>query len=236
MHYLMTIVGTTRFSSDGVMSSDAIEAMNRAFPAWNEKVKDRRLFGRELDLPGTASIVRVRDGEPLVVDGPFAETKEFMAGFSLLDCADLDDAIEVASSSPVAWHHRIEIRPFTEGVRLTDRAAAFGRGDGNPYLLISWLREPRVDLAPACDRWRDDLTARGLYVLGGALGGADTATTIGTRDGATELADGPFTETPELIAAIDVVDGVDRRQAIKLAATHPFAGTDAIEVRPFYTE
>ena len=231
MHYLMTIVGTTRFSSDGVMSSDAIEAMNRAFPAWNEKTKDRRLFGRELDLPGTASIVRVRDGEPLVVDGPFAETKEFMAGFDLLDCADLDDAIEVASSSPVAWHHRIEIRPFTQGVRLTDRAAAFGRGDGNPYLLISWLREPRVDLAPACDRWR-----RGLYVLGSALGGADTATTISARDGATTLQDGPFTETPELIAAIDVVDGVDRRQAIKLAATHPFAGTDAIEVRPFYTE
>ena len=110
MHYLMTIVGTTRFSSDGVMSSDAIEAMNRAFPAWNEKTKDRRLFGRELDLPGTASVVRVRDGEPLVVDGPFAETKEFMAGFDLLDCADLDDAIEVASSSPVARKLEAELR------------------------------------------------------------------------------------------------------------------------------
>jgi hypothetical protein len=236
MHYLMTIVGTTRFSSDGVMSPDAIEAMNRAFPAWREKTKDRRLFGRELDLPGTASIVRVRDGEPLVVDGPFAETKEFMAGFDLLDCANLDDAIEVASSSPVAWHHRIEIRPFTQGVRLTDRAAGFGRGDGNPYLLISWMREPRVDLAPACDRWRDNLTARGLYVLGSPLGGVDTATTISTRNGATELEDGPFTETPEFIAAIDVVDGVDRREAIKLAAMHPVAGTDAIEVRPFYSE
>src|SRR2546430_15234679 len=85
MHYLMTIVGTTRFSSDGVKSSDAIEAMNRAFPAWNEKVKERRLFGREMDLPGTASIVRVRDGETLVAGGPFAETMEVMARFSLLD-------------------------------------------------------------------------------------------------------------------------------------------------------
>jgi len=93
-----------------------------------------------------------------------------------------------------------------------------------------------VDLAPACDRWRDDLTARGLYVLGSTLGGADTATTISTRDGVTKLEDGPFTETPEFIAAIDIVDGVDRRQAIELAATHPFAGSDAIEVRPFYTE
>jgi hypothetical protein len=236
MHYLMTIVGTTRFSSDGVMSPDAIEAMNRAFPEWNEKTKDRRLFGRELDLPGTASIVRVRDGEPLVVDGPFAETKEFMAGFDLLDCANLDDAIEVASSSPVAWHHRIEIRPFIDGVRLTGRAAAFGRGDGNPYLLISWTRASRSDLAAACERWRDDLTARGLYVLGNQLGGANTATTISTRGGSTELEDGPFTETPEFIAAIDVVDGVDREEAINLAATHPVAGTDAIEVRPFYSE
>lgn len=61
-----------------------------------------RLFGRELDLPRSAVTVRVRAGETLVSDGPFAETKEFLAGFDLLDCADLDEAIDAAAKSPVA--------------------------------------------------------------------------------------------------------------------------------------
>ena len=112
MHYLMTIVGTTRFSSDGVMSSDAIEAMNRAFPEWNEKTKDRRLFGRELDLPGTASIVRVRDGEPLVVDGPFAETKEALGGFYLIECATKEEAVDWAKKIPLREGGYIDVRPI----------------------------------------------------------------------------------------------------------------------------
>src|SRR2546429_6614783 len=47
-----------------------------------------RLLGRELDLPETAATVRVRGGETLVTDGPFAETKEFIAGFDILECAE----------------------------------------------------------------------------------------------------------------------------------------------------
>ena len=86
-----------------------------------------RLLGRELDLPETAATVRVRDGEALVTDGPFAETKEFMAGFDVLECADLDEAIEVAAKHPSSWFHPIEIRPFMDGLRLGEGASAFGR-------------------------------------------------------------------------------------------------------------
>ena len=72
-------------------------------PGWVEEMDGRgvRLLGRELDLPETAATVRVRDGETLVSDGPFAETKEFVAGFDVLECADLDEAIEVAAKHPV---------------------------------------------------------------------------------------------------------------------------------------
>ena len=81
--------------------------MQRELPGWVEEMDGRgvRLLGRELDLPETAATVRVRDGETLVTDGPFAETKEFMAGFDVLECADLDEAIEVAAKCPVAWFH-----------------------------------------------------------------------------------------------------------------------------------
>ncbi len=58
--------------------------------------------------------MRVRDGEVLTSDGPFAETKEQIGGFYLVDCKDLDEAIEVASKIPGARHGSIEVRPIWE--------------------------------------------------------------------------------------------------------------------------
>ena len=59
-----------------------------------------------------AKMVRVADGVPAVTDGPFAETKEQMGGFDIVECADLDEAIEVASKHPVAKVGMIEVRPY----------------------------------------------------------------------------------------------------------------------------
>jgi len=59
-----------------------------------------------------ATIVRLRDKEVLIADGPFAETKEQIAGYDILECADLDEAIEVASKHPVAKFGVVEVRPF----------------------------------------------------------------------------------------------------------------------------
>ncbi len=61
-----------------------------------------------------ATTVRVRDGEVLTSDGPFAETKEQIGGFFLVDCKDLDEAIEVASKIPHAANGTIEVRPIWE--------------------------------------------------------------------------------------------------------------------------
>jgi hypothetical protein len=70
-----------------------------------------RLEGEALS-PEDATTVRVRGGEVLVSDGPFAETKEIMVGYDLLDCANLDEAIEVASKHPLAKRGAMELRPF----------------------------------------------------------------------------------------------------------------------------
>jgi hypothetical protein len=245
MKYIMIIAGNTEHSSDGVAAPDALEFMQRELPIWISEMNDRgvRLFGRELDLPSTAATVRVRDGETLLTDGPFAETKEFMAGFDLLECADLDEAVEVAAKSPITRFHRIEVRPFSDGLEVGEKAFAFGRGDdgdSRPYLLMMWMGG--IPAAPVDDQalmdegeaWKQDAEARGLQVLGNALQGPQTARTISARDGETLITDGPFTETKEFIAGIDVVSCASRQQAIELAVAHPIARYHAIEVRPFY--
>jgi hypothetical protein len=70
----------------------------------------RRLVGDQLEPPSAATTVRVRNGELLLSDGPFAETKELIVGFDLLECATLDEAIEVARTHPMARTGRLELR------------------------------------------------------------------------------------------------------------------------------
>jgi hypothetical protein len=76
--------------------------------------RGRRLDGNELAPPSAATTIRVRNGELLVSDGPFAETKEVIVGYDLLECADLDEAIEVARTHPMARGGRLELRPFAD--------------------------------------------------------------------------------------------------------------------------
>ncbi|WP_165984289.1 YciI family protein [Streptomyces sp. YIM 98790] len=74
----------------------------------------RRVQGMVLAPESAATTVRVRDGRLLISDGPFAETREVIVGFDLLECADLDEAIEVARTHPMARRGRIEIRPLAD--------------------------------------------------------------------------------------------------------------------------
>ncbi|MEV4499495.1 YciI family protein [Micromonospora arborensis] len=76
--------------------------------------RGRRLTGDQLAPSTAATTIRVRGGELLVSEGPFAETTEVIVGFDLLDCADLDEAIEVARAHPMARHGRLELRPFAD--------------------------------------------------------------------------------------------------------------------------
>jgi hypothetical protein len=82
--------------------------------AWLKDVDGRgvRLLGNQLRPVSDATTVRMRGGDVLVADGPFAETKEQIAGFDIIECADLDEAIDVASRHPVARFGSVEVRPF----------------------------------------------------------------------------------------------------------------------------
>jgi hypothetical protein len=85
-----------------------------AIESWIFEMEGRGvlLHGDRLRYVSDATTVRVRDRELLVSDGPFAETKEQIAGYDVIDCADLDEAIEVASKHPTAWYGTIEVRPI----------------------------------------------------------------------------------------------------------------------------
>jgi hypothetical protein len=84
------------------------------FMAWLRDVEARGAsrVGTLLRPHTEAVTVRVREGRVLRSDGPFAETKEHIAGVELVECADLDDAIAIASTHPAAGRYPIEIRPF----------------------------------------------------------------------------------------------------------------------------
>lgn len=72
--------------------------------------------GAELQPTATATSVRVREGRTMLTDGPFAETKEQLAGYYVVECATLDEALEVAAAIPSARIGTIEVRPQVEGV------------------------------------------------------------------------------------------------------------------------
>jgi hypothetical protein len=84
--------------------------------AFTKSIQDsgNHVAGDALQPTSTATTVRVRDGEMLVTDGPFAETKEQLAGFYLIEATDLNDAIQVASKIPPAREGSIEVRPVRE--------------------------------------------------------------------------------------------------------------------------
>src|ERR1700710_1152683 len=90
------------------------EELNTPPTAWVEEMDGRgvRTVGNRLRPAEDATTVRRRDGELLVTDGPFVEGKEYIAGFDLIECADLDEAIEVASKHPMAATGLVEIRPI----------------------------------------------------------------------------------------------------------------------------
>jgi hypothetical protein len=85
-----------------------------ATDAWFNEMNERkkRLVGERLRPREEATTVSVIDGKLTLSDGPFAETKDFIGGFDLIECKDLDEAIEIAAKHPVAQFGAIEIRPI----------------------------------------------------------------------------------------------------------------------------
>ncbi len=114
MRYLLLICNDEHATTGN--ARDGASDMLPEYLAFGEEMGQRGvlLSGARLRSTADATTVRVRDGEVLTSDGPFAETKEQVGGYYLIDCKDLDEAIEVAAKVPGARFGSIEVRPIWE--------------------------------------------------------------------------------------------------------------------------
>ena len=111
MQYALTIYDDQSRWSE--MSEEDGRAQSEAYGKLTEEMKSSGVFraGEGLQPATTATTVRVPNGERIVTDGPFAETKEQLGGFYLLDCGNLDEAIDWAAKIPGASMGSVEVRP-----------------------------------------------------------------------------------------------------------------------------
>ena len=109
MRYLLLIYAAEQPDTDmGDAPPDEMDAYN----AFTRDIRERGLFegGEALHPTASATTVRVRDGEVVATDGPFAETKEALGGYYLIEAADLDEAIAIAKDCPARFGG-VEVRP-----------------------------------------------------------------------------------------------------------------------------
>jgi hypothetical protein len=224
-------------------------AVGPATESWVAEMDGRgvRREGEPLRPVRAAAVVRVRDDQVLISDGPFAETKEQIAGYDVIEGSSLAEAIEVAAKHPVARFGAIEVRPFDPGGwwRSADRR---GPGDGPEYLMIHCVDETApLDPADDCEvpgsaaaraqqAWDDETYARGVKLAGGRLQSASAARTVRVREGAVLVTDGPFAETKEQVGGLNVLACLSLAEAVEIASQHPTARFGTLELRPFAAE
>jgi len=113
MQYMLLIYGDSSTRADSLSEADR-NAMYAAYGAFTEELRGKGAMvgGDALAPTSTATTVRVRDDETLITDGPFAETKEQLGGYYLVEAESLDEAIEWAAKIPGAKWGSIEVRPI----------------------------------------------------------------------------------------------------------------------------
>jgi hypothetical protein len=114
MRYLLLIY--TREIDDSQIPDEERQRTTESYNAFGREASERNVMlgGEALSPTSTATTVRVRNGETLMTDGPYAETKEALGGYYLLDVKDLDEALEFAAKIPGAQTGAIEVRPIWE--------------------------------------------------------------------------------------------------------------------------
>jgi hypothetical protein len=111
MRYMLLICG----EEEAHQAMEADGSFQASCHAWADELRRRGMLvaTEGLRAPGDATTVRVRGDQVLLTDGPFADTKEVIGGFSLVECADLDEALEVTARHPAARYGSIELRPLS---------------------------------------------------------------------------------------------------------------------------
>ncbi|HEY8123528.1 MAG TPA: YciI family protein [Myxococcota bacterium] len=186
--------------------------------------------GAPLAHEAAAATVRVRGGKPLVVDGPFAESKESIAGFWVIDVPDRDAAIELAKRCPHARHASVLVSRFLY------RGAFDDAERGTPFLLVYRMEPGLSDADGAKGREMRAfgealLPPRTLIETGRLADDQEAPARIEVRRGKPLVTDGPFAEAKEVVGGYGIVRVAGRAEAIELAGRFPHARWGPVEVR-----
>jgi hypothetical protein len=211
-------------------------------------MKDRHWPGAGVPLQGAsaAKTLRLKDGRLQVTDGPYAETKELLGGFGVLEARDINEAVELISKHPGVKYGPFEIRPFdqeTTDCVTSSNPAPDTPADGQKIVCLGCFDESTWNaLSPSeldslrkeCMVYADVLTERGgTAVSGAALQGVNSAKTLRYREGKVMVTDGPYAETKEQIGGVAIYRFRDMAQAIEAWSDHPCLRIgDTLELRP----
>jgi hypothetical protein len=110
MQYMLLIQSDE--NSRTALSEDERATMFAEYHEFSDSISDQTIASAPLEPSTATTTVRVREGEELITDGPFAETKEQLGGFYLIEAESLDEALEIAARCPGARHGAVEVRPL----------------------------------------------------------------------------------------------------------------------------
>jgi hypothetical protein len=225
-------------AADPDLASQWGDEAQASFLSWiDETIRSGvNLQGSRLRPTADATTVRIRNGELVISDGPYAETKEQVAGYDLLECASLDEAVQWAGRHPSSWVGAIEVRALPDSAPAVPLPEL---DDGKIRYLLLVCTDPAVDpeefahIDPV-DPWVAETEGRGVRRYGSELEPPDSARTVRVRQKQAIVTDGPFAETKEQIGGFDVLECADLDEAIEVASRHPMARLGLLEVRPFW--
>ena len=225
-------------AADPDLASEWDDEAHASFSSWIDEVdgSGTGLQGTRLRPVADATTIKIRDGELIITDGPYAETREQVAGYDVVECAGLDEAVRWAGRHPSSWTGAIEVRALPDSAPAVPLPEA-GAGKARYMMLV--CTDPAVDprefdrIEPV-DPWVAEMDGRGVRLYGSELEPPGSARTVRMREKHAIVTDGPFAETKEQIAGFDVLECADLDEAIEVASRHPMARLGILEVRPFW--
>src|ERR1700684_2400066 len=167
MQYMLIHAGAPDL--DDAWNDEAWSALN----AWLDEAigSGVSIEGGPLRLDADATTVKVRDGELIVTDGPFAETKEQMAGYDVIECASLEEAVGWARRHPHSWMGSVEVRALVGGspvVHLPEPGAGRTR-----YMMLVCtdpaVEPPEFGTVEPVEPWVAEMSSRGVRLFGSEL-------------------------------------------------------------------
>ena len=242
---------------DGISKRQQDAMFEECFTYDTKLLKDGHLVddGAALEPSRKAKTLRRRNGEVIVTDGPFAETKEQLGGIGILEARDMVHAIELMSKHPgLHYGATFEIRPLdeeslhrrSESIAAWRNTAPAADPQAQKFASLGYIDEngwasssveEQNAILQRCIAFDEARIKSGQWLSGVALQSAQTAKTLRGKAGQVVVTDGPFAETKEYLGGVVVLALQDVSDAIALVSEHPaLAFGVAIEIRPINEE